>query len=120
MNRKRLFIILAVAVVVAATAVYASWFHRDNALVGSGTVEARNIRVGSKVGGRIDKVLVREGDGVEPGQILLTFDDKELQAALEQSRANAQKAERDRKSTRLNSSHRCISYAVFCLKKKRK
>src|SRR5437879_10356119 len=25
---------------------------------------------------------------------------------------------RDRKSTRLNSSHRCISYAVFCLKKK--
>src|SRR5437762_3664911 len=26
---------------------------------------------------------------------------------------------RDRKSTRLNSSHRCISYAVFCLKKKK-
>src|SRR5437763_7355174 len=24
----------------------------------------------------------------------------------------------DRKSTRLNSSHRCTSYAVFCLKKK--
>src|SRR5437879_9635217 len=24
----------------------------------------------------------------------------------------------DRKSTRLNSSHRCISYAVFCWKKK--
>src|SRR5436189_4442819 len=27
--------------------------------------------------------------------------------------------DQDRKSTRLNSSHRCISYAVFCLKKKR-
>src|SRR5258708_26789730 len=26
---------------------------------------------------------------------------------------------RDRKSTRLNSSHQIISYAVFCLKKKR-
>src|SRR5437879_8444298 len=26
----------------------------------------------------------------------------------------------DRKSTRLNSSHRCISYAVFCLKKKKR
>src|SRR5437879_8892458 len=25
----------------------------------------------------------------------------------------------DRKSTRLNSSHRCISYAVFCLKEKK-
>src|SRR5258708_29906733 len=29
-------------------------------------------------------------------------------------------AQRDRKSTRLNSSHQIISYAVFCLKKKRK
>src|SRR5207244_5630224 len=28
--------------------------------------------------------------------------------------------ETDRKSTRLNSSHQIISYAVFCLKKKRK
>src|SRR2546422_4833829 len=28
--------------------------------------------------------------------------------------------ERDRKSTRLNSSHGYISYAVFCLKKKKK
>src|SRR5437879_9813735 len=31
----------------------------------------------------------------------------------------AQAIDRDRKSTRLNSSHRCISYAVFCLKKKK-
>src|SRR5438034_7091222 len=30
----------------------------------------------------------------------------------------AQAATRDRKSTRLNSSHTVISYAVFCLKKK--
>src|SRR5438034_7680829 len=29
-------------------------------------------------------------------------------------------AYRDRKSTRLNSSHTVISYAVFCLKKKKK
>src|SRR5690242_21421569 len=29
-------------------------------------------------------------------------------------------AEEDRKSTRLNSSHMSISYAVFCLKKKKK
>src|SRR2546429_3992102 len=29
-------------------------------------------------------------------------------------------AKRDRKSTRLNSSHGYISYAVFCLKKKKK
>src|SRR5215475_4150696 len=32
----------------------------------------------------------------------------------------ARRAARDRKSTRLNSSHVKISYAVFCLKKKKK
>src|SRR2546430_13619449 len=31
----------------------------------------------------------------------------------------ARRAHRDRKSTRLNSSHSQISYAVFCLKKKK-
>ena len=94
MNRRRILILLVAAAVLAATGLYAGWFHRDTALQGSGTVEARNIRVGSKVGGRIDKVLVREGDSVQPGQILITFDDKELQASLEQSRANAEKAKR--------------------------
>src|SRR5207248_10630181 len=35
-------------------------------------------------------------------------------------RRRAERRDRDRKSTRLNSSHRTISYAVFCLKKKKK
>src|SRR5690348_17991519 len=34
--------------------------------------------------------------------------------------AQAKGRDRDRKSTRLNSSHPSISYAVFCLKKKKK
>src|SRR2546429_2563841 len=37
-----------------------------------------------------------------------------------ESRRSAGGGERDRKSTRLNSSHGYISYAVFCLKKKKK
>src|SRR2546422_3463756 len=35
-------------------------------------------------------------------------------------RLSASTTSRDRKSTRLNSSHGYISYAVFCLKKKKK
>src|SRR5438105_10447149 len=35
------------------------------------------------------------------------------------SRSNRSAPPRDRKSTRLNSSHEWISYAVFCLKKKK-
>src|SRR5438477_5256541 len=36
------------------------------------------------------------------------------------SKAGLFRADQDRKSTRLNSSHMSISYAVFCLKKKKK
>ena len=40
-------------------------------------------------------------------------------ATRAKARANQKARERDRKSTRLNSSHKPISYAVFCLKKKK-
>jgi HlyD family secretion protein len=95
MSRKRLvLLVLVIAAIVAGTAFSQGWFRRDTSFEGSGTVEARNIRVGSKIAGRIDKVLVREGDTVEAGQVLVTFDDRELIATLQQSRASAQKAER--------------------------
>src|SRR3712207_9009022 len=41
---------------------------------------------------------------------------RDARLALERARGEG----RDRKSTRLNSSHANISYAVFCLKKKKK
>jgi multidrug resistance efflux pump len=94
MSRNRILVLIFIVVILGGTAVYATWFRRDTALQGSGTVEARDIRVGSKVGGRIDKVLVREGDTVQPGQVLITFDDKELLASLDQTRAAAEKAAR--------------------------
>jgi membrane fusion protein YbhG len=95
MNRKRvLLMVLVVAAIAVGAAFSAGLFRHDNSLQGSGTVEARDIRVGSEIGGRIDKVLVREGDTVQPGQVLITFDNRELMASLEQSQASAQKAER--------------------------
>src|SRR6202162_1294180 len=94
MSRKNIAILLVLIVLVTAAVVSGRWFQQrsDSTLQGSGTVEARYIRVGSKIGGRIDKVLVREGDSVKAGEVLLTFDDKKLQAALGQSRAAWEKA----------------------------
>src|SRR5439155_11845552 len=43
-----------------------------------------------------------------------------VQQALDGGRVEPVQACTDRKSTRLNSSHVAISYAVFCLKKKKK
>src|SRR5438128_7877741 len=44
----------------------------------------------------------------------------EVPAELERITRKALRKDKDRKSTRLNSSHGSISYAVFCLKKKKK
>src|SRR5207248_11339939 len=53
-------------------------------------------------------------DGAVPDQVLL------LRAVEDEAGEHRVRDEADRKSTRLNSSHRTISYAVFCLKKKKK
>src|SRR5438067_10539427 len=42
-----------------------------------------------------------------------------FQRVVEIGPAGPKRGQRDRKSTRLNSSHVSISYAVFCLKKKK-
>src|SRR3712207_7162032 len=62
--------------------------------------------------------LARPDHGTVANRVLM------LQRAFEHERANLHIAmavrRKDRKSTRLNSSHANISYAVFCLKKKTK
>src|SRR5258708_10500672 len=45
--------------------------------------------------------------------------DRHARARQVDPTARIDMAARDRKSTRLNSSHQIISYAVFCLKKKK-
>src|SRR5205807_8121619 len=57
----------------------------------------------------IRRVQIDEAEGNDlPGMLLGRFGD------------NPSVSKRDQKSTRLNSSHLVISYAVFCLKKKNK
>src|SRR2546429_1440489 len=60
----------------------------------------------------------------EPEQVRLAFTTANFLPLLAEKpqlgRFFAPGEDRDRKSTRLNSSHGYISYAVFCLKKKRK
>src|SRR5262249_8829082 len=49
-----------------------------------GTVEIQEVRLGSKVGGRVEQVLIREGDLVQPGQVLVRLEAPELEAQREQ------------------------------------
>ena len=54
---------------------------------GTGVIEGVDVDVTSRLATRITSVLVREGDGVEAGQVLVELDCTTQQAALEQARA---------------------------------
>src|SRR5258706_11781969 len=59
----------------------------------SGTVEARTISVGSRAGGRIAKVLVREGEQVSAGQPLIELEPADFPAQLLQATAQQASAQ---------------------------
>lgn len=47
----------------------------------------QHISLGSKISGRVADVLVREGDRVERGQVVVVLDDADLQAQVDQAQA---------------------------------
>ncbi len=48
----------------------------------TGQIEGVAVTAGSKIGGRVKEVLVKEGDAVKAGDVLIKLDDAETQAAL--------------------------------------
>src|SRR5258708_23761172 len=72
-------------------------------------------------GGRADQPLERNKKGVTVFRVCLVLSPRfGLAPARGDKTRQTRKTVTDRKSTRLNSSHQIISYAVFCLKKKKK
>src|SRR5688500_19724261 len=63
----------------------------------------------------ISSRMLRDSGSAEAAECRVTGPGHDLPLNLKESSGLAQ----DRKSTRLNSSHLVISYAVFCLKKKK-
>jgi multidrug resistance efflux pump len=91
--------LLAGLLVLAASAAALGFFwpfgRREAVLRLPGIVEIQEVRLGSKVGGRVEKVLVHEGQVVSPGSPLVYFDLRELQAQRDQVQAKVQAAQAD-------------------------
>jgi HlyD family secretion protein len=65
----------------------ATWSAHKPALVVQGEVQAAEIKVVPKVVGRVQALHVRKGDKVRKGQLLVSLENQDLQARLEQARA---------------------------------
>jgi HlyD family secretion protein len=64
-------------------------------IVASGHVEATDVRVSAKVGGRVEALAVKEGDVVASGQELARIETTDLRLALRQARAERDQAGAD-------------------------
>jgi len=74
---------------------YSLWNYaanRDSFTI-SGIIEADDIHVGSKLGGRVLKVVAREGETVKAGEPLVLLEPGELDAALAEAEANLRQTE---------------------------
>ena len=93
MKRQRILIALAVIAALAAIVGYWLYQRKPRPMEWSGTVEARTVQVGSRVGGRVKEVLVREGDSVKTGQALVLLEPGDLLAQRLQAQGQLQQAE---------------------------
>jgi multidrug resistance efflux pump len=96
---KRIVLILGSLVVLAGAAVavyyFGPWNGSIHVLVLPGVVEIQEVRLGSKVGGRVELVKAVEGKIAEPDDLLVKFEAPELRAQRDQAAARLQSAEAD-------------------------
>ena len=114
MDQKKAIIIFAAFALLAAGVFIFFFLQRgDDRLVASGTIEATEVTVSSKVSGRVVNVMVDEGDRVSEGDLLVKIETKELAAALKSAQAKYSLAKDDYERSRKLYADKMISPQQF-------
>lgn len=82
---RRMLGIVVLAAVLVAVLIFSQ--HRREPLHVSGFVEAHEIRTGSRVGGRVHRVAVEEGQAVRAGEVMVELEPFQLRELLAQAEA---------------------------------
>ncbi|MCX7875795.1 MAG: efflux RND transporter periplasmic adaptor subunit [Melioribacteraceae bacterium] len=77
--------------------------YQKEEIVITGIVEANEIDVASKIPGRIDSILVQEGNEVKKGQVLAILESKEMDAKIEQAKGMMEAARAKMEMTKKGS-----------------
>jgi multidrug resistance efflux pump len=95
MKRRIIIAASAAAVLIAAIWAVSAFIAHRSRYEYSGTVETREIQIGSKIGGRATEVPVEEGQVVKAGATLVRFECDELKAQRAQAGASVEQAQAD-------------------------
>jgi len=100
--KKRIVAIVAAAAVVAAVVLWRTARARaeESELRLSGNIELTEVQLSFKTPGRLEELLVDEGDAVQAGQVVARLDTAELERAREREAAAAEAAARGVEQTR--------------------
>lgn len=96
-SRQNIAILIALSIVITAAAAIGSWHllqsvDSNNALISNGRLEARQIRLASRLSGRVERVLADEGAHVTTGDVLVILDSDSIQAQIQRANAQVQQA----------------------------
>jgi len=94
MTRKRLILLVALAALAIALVVWGAGLLRneDERLQLYGNVDVREVDLGFRVGGRIARLPVEEGERVKQGQVLAELDSASIDSAVAQADAQVAQA----------------------------
>ena len=95
MNRRRIVLVAGAVALAVAVWIVLALISRGNRNDYSGTIETREIEIGSKIGGRVTSVPVEEGQAVKAGQVLVRFECDQLEAQRAQAAAQVIQAQAD-------------------------
>ncbi|HPR52393.1 MAG TPA: efflux RND transporter periplasmic adaptor subunit [Deltaproteobacteria bacterium] len=93
---KRLPAIIILILIIAATGIYVFYTRNssnENSIKVSGNIEVTDIRLSFRIAGRLDSLLVNEGDIVSKGQLIAQLEKSDQELSLKQARANMQYAQ---------------------------
>ncbi len=95
MSRLKSILALVVLLVVlgGGAAAWYFWNGKKDEIRMAGVVESQEVRLGSKIGGRVEKLLIAEGDTVKAGQVLVVLAIPELLAQRDQTKAHVAAAQ---------------------------
>lgn len=90
MKRKIVIIVVIILLIIVLSVIYKNYKNSKRIEITTGTIEALEVDVRSKITDRIDTLFSEEGDAVKKGDILGRFEGKEIESIVQQAKAAVQ------------------------------
>lgn len=92
-NKTRIIIAIPILVSIAGIIVLAGNSFSTKEIIITGIVESKSVDIASKIPGRVEIIIIKEGDLVKKGDTLAVLESKEMNAKVEQAKSAMQAAE---------------------------